>query len=114
MANVKSTLTGVEAVFTAQHRDPSGLNHNGELHEHTWHVKVTYDCKHNNDAVILQNHLKTLVRINFDGQILPDNLSRAEDIADAIFSLSPPFCVKVKVTRPKEGLFAIVKGKVVK
>lgn len=104
-----TVLTGVGGTFTAKHRDPNGFHHGGELHEHTWDVEVWHRCEHENDAVVLQNHLKGILGA-WHGTELPNSLSRGEYIAaavaEAIGNLSPPSCARVLVSRHAEHLYA--------
>ena len=95
------TLTGVGWHFSASHHDRL----TGALHGHSYQVIAWHRCEDNNDAVILQEHLRGLCK-TFDHTVLPDGLTRAEDMAMAILKLSPPSCVEVEIRRPVERLYA--------
>lgn len=93
--------TGVGGILSASHRDRL----TGEVHGHSWEVIVWHRCVNLNDAVMLQNHLVTMLK-TWDHTVLPDELARAEDLAAAIKRLSPPSCVEVEIRRPLERLYA--------
>lgn len=97
--------TGVGAILSASHEDRV----TGKLHGHSWEIITWHNCVDENDAVILQTHLATLLKA-FDHTILPQSLSRAEDFAAAIMRLSPPTCVEVEVRRPLERIYARVRS----
>lgn len=95
-------LTGVRSdSIAAAHKDRL----TGQVHGHTYFVKAWHECPDSNDAVVLQNHLRTLCA-TWDHAVLPDELARGEDWAVAIMRLSPPTCVEVEILRNGEGLYA--------
>lgn len=97
--------TGVGWHISASHRDRL----TGKLHGHSWEVVAWHRCEDQNDAVILQEHLRGICK-NFDHTELPPHLTRAEDMAAAILKLSPPSCVEVEIRRPLERLYARVRA----
>ncbi len=100
-------LTGVRSDrICAAHRDRLS----GEVHGHTYFVKAWHDCPDENDAVVLQNHLRKMCAV-WDHKMLPDELVRGEDWAVAILRLSPPSCVAVEILRDGEGLYAKARRK---
>jgi 6-pyruvoyl-tetrahydropterin synthase len=97
------TVSGVEAHFSASHRDPV----TAELHGHSYKV-VAYHTYIGQDAVSLQGKLRDVIAAQFDHRTLPATLSTAEAIAAAIMEASGGSCVAVEVSRPLEGLSATV------
>lgn len=96
-----TTETGVGSILSASHVDRL----TGKTHGHSWEVIAWHRCEHENDAVVLQNHLVNLLK-PFDHTVLPPELSRAEDLAAAIMKLSPPSCIEVEIRRPLERVYA--------
>jgi 6-pyruvoyl-tetrahydropterin synthase len=99
------TETGVGGILSASHMDRL----TGVVHGHSWEVIVWHRCVDENDAVMLQMHLHTMLQA-WDHSVLPPELARAEDLAAAIMALSPPSCVEVEIRRPLERLYARVRG----
>jgi 6-pyruvoyl-tetrahydropterin synthase len=91
-------LTGVSAVLSAAHRD-----RDGNLHGHTWQVTAWWDDEP--DAVQKQKDLKEYLTI-FDHHILADNVAWGEYLGKTI--LIGMDCVRVDVSRPLEGIYALV------
>lgn len=91
-------LTGVSAVFSAAHRSTEGV-----LHGHTWQITAWWDD--GPDAVQKQKELKGYLTI-FDHTVLADNVAWGECLGRAI--LHGMECCKVEVSRPLEGIFAVV------
>jgi len=107
VADAIEVLTGVRSdSISSAHRDRL----TGEVHGHTYFVKAWHDCPDNNDAVVLQNHLKAMCAV-WDHKMLPAELERGEDWAVAILRLSPPSCVEVEILRDGEGLYAKARRK---
>lgn len=96
-----TTETGVGGILSASHLDRL----TGKMHGHSWEVIAWHQCANENDAVVLQNHLATLLKA-WDHTVLPPELARAEDLAAAIKRLSAPSCVEVEIRRPLERLYA--------
>jgi hypothetical protein len=95
-------LTGVRSdSISASHKDRL----TGLVHGHTYFVKAWHECPDGNDAVVLQNHLRTMCAA-WDHTTLPDELARGEDWAIKILRASPPTCVEVEIMRDGEGLYA--------
>lgn len=103
-----TVLTGVGWHFCAAHRDRM----TGQLHGHTYEVIAWHECEHENDAVILQTHLKGVVSSLLDHKELPPELARAEDMAAVILKLSPKSCVEVEIRRSAERLYAKARAEV--
>jgi len=95
------SLTGVGWFFSASHRDPVRK----ELHGHSYEVMCWFRADPPRDAVVLQEGLKVAL-LAFDHKTLPDELSRAEDLAAAIMHLMG--CEGVEISRPVERLRAKV------
>ncbi len=95
------TETGVGGILSASHVDRL----TGKTHGHSWEVVAWHNCENENDAVVLQNHLTTLLKA-WDHTVLPPELASAEGLAFAVMRLSPPSCIEVEVRRPLERLYA--------
>lgn len=92
------TLTGVTGIISAAHRSVDG-----NLHGHTWEIKAWWysgEC-----AVSLKNRLTDYLKI-FDHTVLGNTTSWGEALGAAI--IHGLGCCKVEVSRPLEGIFAIV------
>jgi 6-pyruvoyl-tetrahydropterin synthase len=96
------SLTGAGWYFSASHRDPVRQ----ELHGHSYEVVAYWPTHPPRDAMVLQETLKGVL-LGFDHKTLPDEMTRAEDIARAIGSLMDG-CVRVRLMRPVERLEADV------
>lgn len=96
-----TTRTGVGWYFSASHHDPVRQ----ELHGHSYEVVCWFAADSHRDAVVLQEKLKVVLTA-FDHKTLPDELSRAEDLAAAIMHLMD--CQGVEISRPVERLHAKV------
>jgi hypothetical protein len=94
----KRSLTGAGWYFSATHRDPVRQ----ELHGHSYEVMAYWAADPPRDALCLQLTLRDALK-GFDHKTLPDELTRAEDIARAIGGLIDG-CVRVDVSRPAERL----------
>ena len=94
-------LTGVGWYFSASHRDPVRK----ELHGHSYEVVCWFDASPPRDAVVLQEKLRVVLTA-WDHTTLPDDLSRAEDLAAAIMHVMD--CDGVSISRPVERLHAKV------
>lgn len=94
-------LTGVGWYFSASHKD----RRTNAIHGHTWEVTAWYVSHPACDAVVEQAYLRGICEAH-DHTILPDHLSRAEDIAADILDSMPSACVEVEVRRPAERLYA--------
>ena len=92
------TLTGVRAILSAAHRGPEN-----KLHGHTWEVVAWFHAA-GEDARNLKGDLLATLEL-FDHDILPDSLSRGEDLAEWL-GTELTGCVQVDVSRPLEGFFA--------
>ena len=91
-------LTGVSAVLCAAHSSREGV-----LHGHTWQVTAWwYDEP---DAVEKQRELNHYLKM-YDHSVLPDGLARGECLARVV--LHAMGCCKVEVSRPLEGIHALV------
>jgi 6-pyruvoyl-tetrahydropterin synthase len=88
--------------FSASHRD---IVRGGELHGHTYEVRVAFDANPPRDALALQAKLRLTLEAAFDHKTLPDDLSRAEQMAEALANLLGD-CLWVEVWRPAERLGA--------
>lgn len=97
-----SDLTGAGWYFSASHRDPVRK----ELHGHSYEVMAYWPAQPPRDAMVLQWTLRDVLK-GFDHKTLPDEMTRAEDIARAIGSLIDG-CVRVRLMRPVERLEADV------
>lgn len=93
------SLTGAGWFFSASHRDPI----RNELHGHSYEVVCWWPAEPPRDAMVLQEMVKTALKAGFDHKTLPDEITRAEDIARAIGGLLDG-CVRVDVCRPVERL----------
>lgn len=92
------TLTGVEAFFSATHEPIEG----GQPHGHTWRVRVWWVFT-GEDVELLKAVLDLELK-KYDHQLLPQHLSRGEDMAKQIGSaLSAWAC---DVWREAEGFYA--------
>lgn len=72
------------------------------VHGHTYEVMVGWPASPARDAVVLQQKLRVVLSA-FDHKTLPAELSRAEDIAQAIIGLIGD-CLVVEILRPSERL----------
>lgn len=93
-------MTGVGWYFSASHRDPVRQ----EVHGHSYEVVCWFDAD-GQDAVVLQQKLRVVLTA-WDHTTLPDELSRAEDLASAIMHVMG--CEGVHISRPVERLHAKV------
>ena len=91
-------LTGASAIVAAAHHSKDG-----RLHGHTWLIKAWWQGAP--DAVERQTMLRNYL-LRFDHGVLPDELAWAEALGEKV--LTDLGCVKVKVERPLEGLFAVI------
>lgn len=91
-------LTGISGVLSCAH-----LSRDGVMHGHTWQIT----CWWNNepDAVEKQKELRQYLSI-FDHTVLADGVSWGEYLAKAI--LIGMRCCRVDVSRPLEGIYAVV------
>lgn len=93
-------FTGVTGIVSAAHRSKDG-----RLHGHTWEIKAWWpagEC-----AVELKRQLAEYLE-NFDHQLLGDEVAWGEALGKCmILGLG---CCRVEVSRPLEGIFAIVEG----
>jgi hypothetical protein len=96
-------LTGAEAVLSAAHRSREGV-----LHGHTWTIRAWWTGEP--DAVQKQAELRKYLAV-FDHTVLADGIAWGEHLGRAI--LLGMGCERVEVSRPAEGLFAIVERKAV-
>lgn len=96
-----NTLTGVGAYFCAAHYDRKL----GNLHGHTWEVEAWFNSGEN--AIVQRERLENILD-DFDHQVLPEELSWGEAIAEHILK-SLDGCVEVKVSRQNERIFAKAK-----
>lgn len=96
----EETWTGAGWYFSASHHDAVRR----ETHGHSYEVVAWFPASPPRDAVVLQETLKGAL-IAFDHKTLPDNLSRAEDLAAAIGGLIGD-CVGVDISRPVERIHA--------
>ena len=92
------TLTGVSAVLSAAHK-----SRNGVLHGHTWQITAWWSDEP--DAVQKRRDLQAYLSI-FDHTVLADGLAWGECLARTI--LVGMGCEKVEVSRPLEGIYAVV------
>lgn len=93
-------ITGVGAVLCVSHNDPVRK----ALHGHSYEVIAWFEHDSPRDALVLQKMLEGALT-GFDHKTMPPNLSRAEDIAEAILGLLDS-CISVEVNRPLERLYA--------
>ena len=93
-------MTGVSAVFSAAHKSRDGV-----LHGHTWQVTAWW--RDTPDAVQRQKDLQAYLSV-FDHTLLADGVAWGEDLARAI--THGMGCCKVEVSRPLEGIFAVVEA----
>lgn len=93
------SLTGAGWYFSASHRDPVRQ----EVHGHSYEVMVYWPATPARDAMVLQEMVKEVVKARYDHKTLPDEISRAEDIAREIGSLLIGV-VRVDIARPSERL----------
>jgi 6-pyruvoyl-tetrahydropterin synthase len=93
------SLTGAGWYFSASHRDPVRQ----EIHGHSYEVMCWWPAALGHDAMDLQEIVKRVLQAGFDHKTLPDDITRAEDIARAIGGLITD-CVRVDVKRPSERL----------
>lgn len=91
-------LTGVEAVLSTAHRSRDGV-----LHGHTWMVRAWWTGEP--DAVQKQADLREYLAV-FDHTVLADGIAWAEHLGRAI--LHGMECERVEVSRPLEGLYALI------
>lgn len=91
-------LTGAEAVLSAAHR-----SRDGQMHGHTWVIRAWWTGEP--DATETQTALRSYLSV-FDHTVLADGVAWAEHLGRAI--LIGMQCVRVEVSRPAEGLYAVV------
>lgn len=103
-----TTFTGVGGIISAAHSGPDG-----RMHGHTWEVTAWFRCPEKEideaeepclDAVHLQNDLNAALSLPDHG-ILPDAISRGEDLAKWLGSQLNG-CVRVDVFRTAERIYA--------
>lgn len=99
MSVPEQSLTGAGWYFSASHHDPVRQ----ELHGHSYEVMVYWPAEPPRDALVLQEMVKEVVKAGFDHKTLPDDMTRAEDIARAIGRLLIGV-VRVDIKRPTERL----------
>lgn len=92
-------LTGASAVLSAAHHSKEGV-----LHGHTWSIRCWWLGKP--DAVQKQAELRAYLA-SFDHSILPDDLAWGEALGARI--LNDLSCHQVEVSRPLEGIYAMIK-----
>ena len=90
-------FTGVGGVLSCAHTTPSG-----GVHGHSYKVKVWF--RHGYDAEELRRHLQVVLD-QLDHRRLPDSIRWGEELAEHI-GLALPGCIKVKISRPAERLYA--------
>lgn len=91
-------LTGVTGIVSAAHHSKDG-----KLHGHTWEIKAWWpagEC-----AVELKKRLGAYL-VDFDHQLLGDCAAWGEAMGKCI--LLGLDCCRVEVSRPLEGIFAII------
>lgn len=88
--------TTVGAILSCSHRDEVRK----AIHGHSYEVWATFAGEPARDATVLQATLRGVLAA-WDHKTLPDDLSRAEDLARAIGTLLDG-CISVKVRRPLE------------
>lgn len=99
MSQSAQSLTGAGWHFSASHRDPVRQ----ELHGHSYEVMVYWPADPPRDAMVLQEMVKEVVKARYDHKTLPDDITRAEQIAREIGSLLTGV-VRVDISRPSERL----------
>jgi hypothetical protein len=95
---IVKTLTGASAVFSAAHESREGV-----LHGHTWQVTAWWWGEP--DAVQKQKDLRAYLS-RFDHTVLPASSAWGEQLGAQV--LRDLGCAKVDVSRPLEGIFAVV------
>lgn len=91
-------LTGARGVLSAAHRSRDGI-----MHGHTWEIVAWWTGEP--DAVEKQRELNDYLKV-FDHTVLADGVAWAESLGRAMcMGLE---CVKVEISRPLEGLYAVV------
>lgn len=94
------SFTGVTGIVSAAHRSKDG-----QLHGHTWEIKAWWpagEC-----AVELKRQLAEYLE-NFDHQLLGDEVAWGEALGKCmILGLG---CCRVEVSRPLEGIYAMVEA----
>lgn len=90
--------TGAEAVLSAAHR-----SRDGNLHGHTWTIRAWWPGVP--DAMERQAALRSYLSF-FDHTALPDSVAWGEHLGQRI--LEDLGCAKVEVSRPAEGLYAMI------
>ncbi len=93
-------LTGARAIFSAAHRSLDGV-----MHGHTWRVVAWWEGFP--DATVKQAELIKYLTV-FDHTVLLENQSWAEYLAQSI--MVGMQCARVEVSRPLEGLYAVVEA----
>ena len=91
-------LTGAGWFFCAAHRDPVRK----ELHGHSYEVMAWWPLREGHDACFLQDLLKQAL-VGIDHTTLPDEFTRAEDIARLIGSKLPG-AIRIDISRPIERI----------
>jgi 6-pyruvoyl-tetrahydropterin synthase len=99
MSQERQDLTGAGWYFSASHRDPV----RNELHGHSYEVMVYWPAVPPRDALVLQEMVKAVLVHGFDHKTLPDEITRAEQLARQIGGLLPD-AVRVDISRPSERL----------
>lgn len=90
--------TGASSILSAAHR-----SREGHLHGHTW--RVTAWWKEGDCAVSRQKQLSDFLTV-FDHTVLGDDYAWGEALGKAIAVALD--CERVEVSRPLEGIFALV------
>ena len=93
--------TGAEAIMSAAHR-----SREGQMHGHTWTVRAWWAA--GPDVTERQAALREYLTI-FDHHVLADELAWGESLARSICLGMD--AVRVEVSRPLEGLFAVAERK---
>jgi hypothetical protein len=92
-------LVGVETHICAAHRKTP----TGQIHGHTWLIKAFWPCGPDADHLIARLRAACAP---LNETMLPDHLSRNEDIA-AYLADQLDGCVRIEVSRGPEGITAI-------
>lgn len=95
---MRLSLTGAGWFFCAAHRDP--VRH--QLHGHSYEVMAWWPVDGGYDACVLQDRLRGAL-VGIDHTTLPDEITRAEDIARLIGSRLEG-AIRVDISRPIERI----------
>lgn len=90
--------TGATAILRALHRSDAG-----NMHRHEWEITAIWEPSAYYDAMIARRDLINWLSA-FEGECLPDELSRGEQLAGAI--MRDLKCKRVEVRRHAEGIYA--------